>query len=482
MSDRPLQAPAATIVIFGASGDLTQRKLVPALHSLACAGYLSHQTHVIGVARSPHTDASFRDRLYQGVTEYARLTPGVCERWPSFAERIGYLSGPYDAPETYRALARRLNDLPAEARGRCLFYLATPPILYETIIAHLGAAGLASLPRWARIVVEKPFGRDLTSAQNLSRLLHQVFSEEQVLRIDHYLGKETVQNLLTFRFANAVFEPIWNRNYVDHVQITVAEAVGVEHRAGYYDRAGILRDMFQNHLLQLLALTAMEPPSRFEAKALRDEKTKVLRAVRPDIPHALGQYDGYRQEPGVSAESVSPTYAALRLQIDNWRWRDVPFYLRSGKRMPNRISEIGIHFRHVPHSMFDATDAAPIAPNILSFRIQPEEGIHLRFGAKEPGAGMRSRPVDMSFCYGEHFGSAALPEAYERLLLDALQGDASLFSRSDEIELAWSLIDPIIAEGRTSGDATLETYPPGSWGPPSADRLIAQDDRAWHNH
>jgi len=481
VSDRPSQAPPATIVIFGASGDLTQRKLVPALHSLACAGYLSPQTFVIGVARSQHSNASFRDHLFHGVAEYARLTPGVCERWPAFAERISYISGPYDEPGTYRALARRLGDLPIEAQSRCLFYLATPPILYETIIDHLGPLGLAGRTRWVRAVVEKPFGRDLVSAQSLNHLLHQAFREDQVLRIDHYLGKETVQNLLTFRFANAIFEPIWNRNYVDHVQITVAEAIGVEHRAGYYDRAGVLRDMFQNHLLQLLTLTAMEPPSRFEAKALRDEKVKVLRAVRPDVAHALGQYDGYRQEPGVSPESVSPTYAALRLQIDNWRWRDVPFYLRSGKRMPNRASEISIHFRDVPHSMFGPTDAPPIAHNILSFRIQPEEGIHLRFGAKEPGGGMRSRPVDMSFCYEEHFGSAALPQAYERLLLDALQGDASLFSRSDEIELAWSLIDPIIAQSPEAPDAIPEIYQPGSWGPLGADRLLTQDGRAWYN-
>jgi glucose-6-phosphate 1-dehydrogenase len=466
----------AVIVIFGASGDLTQRKLVPALHTLACDDLLHPDTRVIGVARSTFSDLEFHDRLYDGVAEYARLEPRVCELWNGFSQKITYVAGGYDDIDTYRELGDRLSreSTASDMPGNRLFYLSTPPSLYPVIIEMLGRAGLNhSDYGWTRIIIEKPFGRDLQSAKALNDQTHAVFSEDQVYRIDHYLGKETVQNLMTFRFANAIFEPLWNRNYIDNVQISMLESVGVGHRAGYYDTAGVLRDMFQNHLLQLLTLTAMEPPSAFNAKALRDEKVKVLQSLGPVTTSdgVWGQYQGYRDEKGVAPNSLTPTFIALKLYVNNWRWQGVPFFVRSGKRLATKATEVTLQFKHVPHLIFPDEDG--LAPNSLSLCIQPDEGMHLRFDTKVPGAGMRTEPVDMDFHFSEHFGAQALPEAYERLLLDALQGDASLFARGDEIELAWSLVDPLTA------DAEPVFYAPNSWGPPEADALLGKVGRSW---
>jgi glucose-6-phosphate 1-dehydrogenase len=469
---------STTIVIFGASGDLAQRKLVPALHSMACEGVLADPVRVLGVARSGFTDESFRDHLYEGVEAYSRRSPKTCELWSDFGTSYSYLQGDYDDPDTYQRLLAYLEALEAEdgTSSHRLFYLAVPPSLYEVIVEHLGASGLnRSDAGWVRVVVEKPFGQDFESAQALNEHIHRVFAEAQIFRIDHYLGKETVQNIITFRFANAIFEPLWNRNYVDHVQISVTETVVVGRRGGYYEKAGVLRDMFQNHLLQLLTLTAMEPPSAFNARALRDEKVKVLQAVRSSAAEdvVFGQYEGYLDEEGVAPGSPTPTFAALRFYVDNWRWQGVPFYLRSGKGLKEKATEITLVFKHVPHLLFP--ESVDLAPNRLTLCIQPDETIHLTFETKQPGAGMRTTAVDMRFRYAQDFGDAALPEAYERLLLDALQGDASLFTRADEIELAWKIIDPLPA----CGDP--EPYAVGSWGPAGADALMAREQNAWHH-
>ncbi len=492
-----------TIIIFGASGDLTRRKLIPALFTLHLEGRLPADFAVLGVARSDFNDDTFREHLRLDALQHTRLAQVNPEGWTEFAARLHYSGGGYDDPATYESLRSRLSDLDAGC-GNCgnhLFYLATPPQLYPTIIAGLGTSGLNangqdSASGYVRIIVEKPFGDDLASAQELNARIHEVFQENQIYRIDHYLGKETVQNIMVFRLANSIFEPLWNRNFVDHVQITVAETVGVEQRAGYYDHAGVLRDVFQNHLLQLLSLTAMEPPAAFNAKFLRDEKVKVLQAVRALQPaevrlHTVrGQYRTYRDEPGVRSGSTTATFAAARLQIDNWRWQGVPFFLRSGKLLQSKATEITVQFKDVPHKLFPHVDGDGPHANYLTFCIQPDEGIHLRFETKIPGAGMRIRSVEMDFQVGEEFGAAALPDAYERLLLDAMIGDASLFARADEIELSWQIVDNI-QQGwedgprSTSGDWQIETAPPlefyeqGTWGPPGSDRLLGESGRHW---
>lgn len=476
-----------TIVIFGASGDLTHRKLVPALFSLFCDGTLPPQTLIVGVARTPMSDDEFRERMKEGVDDHARFPPEKCARWPDFARLLCYHTVVYDEASSYQELSGILDELDRErgvpaGAGRRLFHLATPATLYSLIIGNLGAAGLSrSANGWARVVVEKPFGQDLASAAQLTEEMHAAFDEEQVYRIDHYLGKETVQNLMVLRFGNTIFEPLWNRNYIDNVQIVMAETIGVEHRAGYYDKAGVLRDIVQNHLFQLLTITAMEPAAAFDAKYLRDEKVKVLHAIGPIDPEAetvRGQYRGYREEPGVASRSTTATFAALKVGIDNWRWRNVPFYLLAGKRLERQTTEILIQFRHVPHVLFDVRPGEEIAPNVLAICIQPNEGISLRIEAKTPGAGMRPAPIQLNYRYDAD-GGAPLPDAYERLLLDALNGDGSLFARADEIEYAWKVIDPLCASWE-QGEIPLLTYPVGSWGPPEAQGLLTRSGRAWN--
>ncbi len=494
-----IRQPAPTIIIFGASGDLTYRKLVPSLHSLACAGLLPDDFVIVGVARSDLTDDAFRQRMREGVETFGRLTSETCEEWDSMAGRLFYHRLVYDQAEGYSKLAEYLTELEQEygLPGNRLFYLSTPPVLYAPIVEHLGRAGLAQKRGdFTRIVIEKPFGVDLASARELNGRIHDVFDEDQIYRIDHYLGKETVQNIMVFRFANAIFEPIWNRRYIDHVQISVLETVDVGHRGGYYDHAGVLRDMFQNHLMQLVTLTAMEPPTAWDATMLRDEKVKVLRALRTPAGSAVrtnsvrAQYrsdDGrgptYRKEPGVDPKSETPTYAALELYIDNWRWQGVPFYLRSGKSLAAKVSEVVIRFKEVPHMLFDgqetASMAAGVAPNELSFCLQPDEGFHLGFQTKSPGAGMRTESVDMTYHFATTFGEKALPQAYERLLLDALMGDASLFARADEIEQSWRIIDAIAQGWENSDGPPLTFYEPGSWGPTQSDQMLAASGRAW---
>ena len=477
-------ADTTTLVLFGASGDLARRKLVPALYRLQCKGRLPDDFRLLGVGRTVFSDTEFRNGLLQADQETA-FDPA---QWDRFAARLTYHVGDPASEEVLTALDARLRAIEANSGGRAnrLYYLATPPQVYGAIIRGLGQDHRADeRDGWRRVVVEKPFGSDLASARELNQIIHGALAEEQVYRIDHYLGKETVQNVLVFRFANSIFEPVWNRNYIDHVQITVAEEVGVEHRAQFYDSVGILRDMFQNHLMQLLALMAMEPPASFVADALRNERVKVLNAIRPMQPSEVerhtvrGQYAGYQDEKGVRPGSRAATYGAVRLYVDNWRWQGVPFYLRSGKKLARKSTEIYIQFKSVPHVMFPLPPGQSIRPNALALCLQPDEGIHLRFEAKVPDTVASMRSVDMDFHYAEDFGPGALPEAYERLLLDALNGDASLFTRADSIELAWGLIDPIVQAWEASQAAPPEPYPPGSWGPPAAEAFLAADGRCW---
>jgi glucose-6-phosphate 1-dehydrogenase len=497
--------PAPCImVIFGVSGDLTSRKLMPSLYDLAVRTPLPPGFSIVGISRRDWTDEEFREEMQAAVRENA-TAPVTDDAWDSFARGLFYVKGNFDDPDTYTVLKKRLETVDEErgANGNRLYYLATPPSFYEHIVGNLGAANLVQRQEiysnptegWTRIVVEKPFGHDLDTARHLNAALNAVFAEPQVYRIDHYLGKETVQNVLAFRFANILFEPVWNRHYVDQVQITVAESLGVENRATYYEEAGALRDMVQSHMLQLLSVVAMEPPAFFNGDALRDEKVKVLRSVVPPAGDRVassvvrGQYTpgfiagsevpGYREEEGVRSDSRTETFVALKLEIDNWRWNGVPFYLRTGKRLPRRVTEIAIQFKSVPHLMFKLTDGLGLPPNVLTLRIQPDEGITLRVAAKVPGAGTKLQPVRMDFDYGASFGQAG-PDAYVRLLLDAMLGDPTLFARDDEIDTAWSLMQGIL-DGWANAPSTipLPTYEAGTWGPEEAELLMASDKRTW---
>ena len=489
-------ADPAVMVIFGATGDLSGRKLLPALYNLAKQRSLPAGFSVVGAAMNDMSDDVFRKHASDKIHEFSRTQPIDDRVLDAFLSSLTYVKVDFAQVADFKTLGQQLRQLDDanHINGNRIFYCATPPPTYKTIALQLQAAGLNTGPGFHRIVVEKPFGSDLQSARDLTQTLQTVFTEDSVYRIDHYLGKETVQNILAFRFANSIFEPVWNANLIDSVQITVAEEIGIEQRGAYYDKAGALRDIIQNHGLQLVTLTAMEPPLAFEAGAVRDEKVKVLRSIRPligeDIEQSTvrGQYaagwvlgeqvGAYRDEQNVAPDSQTETYAAMRLFVDNWRWAGVPFYIRAGKRMPKRVTEIRIQFKRPPHLTFGREAMKEVDPNAITLRIQPEEGISLKFGAKVPSAGLRIRSVTMDFQYVTSFLVEA-PEAYERLLLDCMIGDPTLFTRADEVEAAWTLIDPIENAWR-SGRPPLQTYPAGSWGPDAAATLLQADGREWH--
>jgi glucose-6-phosphate 1-dehydrogenase len=472
-----------TIVIFGASGDLTQRKLVPSLFNLYRKGRMPKQFRIVGYGNTEFSHDQFCAHLEEGVKQFASFEFKK-EEWDSFAPNLDYLQGRYTDLADFKKLAGFLKDWEISSGNR-IYYMATPPGVFPNIIDLLGLTDqLTEYSGWRRVVIEKPFGTDLASARSLNQQIHKALDEKQIYRIDHYLGKETVQNILVTRFANTIFEPLWNRNYIGHVEVTVAEKVGVEHRGRFYDNVGVARDMLQNHLLQLLTLVAMEPPASFDASALRNEKVKVLSSIRPMKEEQVArrtvraQYKGYREEKGVDPESTTPTYAAVKLQIDNWRWQGVPFYLRSGKSLKEKLTQITIEFKRPPHLLFP-NKSGHMTPNMLVLFLQPDEGIHWRFEAKVPDTVSDMRSVDMEFKYADSFGKTAIPESYERLLLDTITGDASLFTRADEVETAWGLIDPII-EAWAANKQPLATYEPGTWGPLEADELLARDKCAWN--
>ena len=496
LSSKAVPQPCA-IVIFGATGDLTHRKLIPALYNIAADGEMPPAVAVIGFARRPKTDEEFRAEMAEATRNFSRQTVRD-EVWQHFAQSLFYHQSEFADEEGYRKLAERLDRLDQESgtRGNRLFYFAASPEQFETIVENLNKAGLnkAREGSWARVILEKPFGTDLASARHLNQIVQRSFKEDQTYRIDHFLGKETAQNILVLRFANAIFEPLWNTRYIDHVQITAAETLGVENRAGYYEGAGALRDMVQNHLLQLFCLVGMEPPTDLGADSIRDEKVKVVRSLRPFSQDEVGTFvvrgqyaagaingqpvTAYREEKGVDPKSQTETFVALRMLVDNWRWSEVPIYVRVGKRLPKSGTEISIHFKKAPSVLFNRESQA-IEQNVLVIRIQPDEGISLRMQAKVPGTSFRIESVKMDFHYGTSFGKAS-PEAYERLLLDAMAGDATLFARRDEVEQAWAFVDTIEEAWAEKENAPkLCTYPAGSWGPEEADELMARDKRSW---
>jgi glucose-6-phosphate 1-dehydrogenase len=479
------------LVIFGASGDLTQRKLMPALYSLAVRGLLPDAFAVVGAARSEETDDQFRERMKEAVQKHAR-DPFDEEIWDGLAGALYYTTLDFSDDAGEDRLAERLTEIDREhsTEGNRVYYFAVPPSAIATLIDEIAERRTAE--GWIRLIIEKPFGRDVASARELNERIQRHFSEDEVFRIDHYLGKETVQNMLALRFANGIFEPIWNRQFIDHVQITVAESIGIEGRAAFYEQAGAIRDIFQNHLLQLVAITAMEPPIDFTADSVRNEKVKVLRSMHTPGPKSVvrGQYGrgfiegedvpAYREEEGVAPDSMTETYVAAKLYVDNWRWADTPFYVRMGKRLARRETTIAIQFKRAPHPPFEETAAEGLRPNVLLIHVQPNEGMSLAIGAKVPGQGMTIRTVHMDFLYGSAFREG-LPEAYERLVLDAMFGDATLFTRADEIEEQWALVDAIVASWARDRPA-FPNYAAGAWGPPSADDLLHRDGRSWRRH
>jgi glucose-6-phosphate 1-dehydrogenase len=497
--DELLLPQPCSLVIFGASGDLTRRKLLPAVYNLAVDGVLPTPYAVVGVARTDMDDEGFRAVARRGIEDYSRQSlDEAC--WSDYARALFYVSGSFDSPEAFSALKHRLEDIEREhgIPGNRVFYLAVPPSVIEHYVTQLRAAGLVAPPErtepFSRVIVEKPVGHDLDSARDINVTLARVFAERQIFRIDHYLGKETVQNIMVMRFANAIFEPLWNQKYIDHVQITVAEAEGVGTRGGYYDEAGALRDMVQNHILQLLCLTAMEPPWSMTADVVRDHRLAVLHCLRPLRDAAVERYvvraqygpgfhqgaqvPGYSQEERVRLDSTTETYVAIKLFVDNWRWAGVPFYVRTGKCLPQRVSEIAVQFKNVPPILFNSKMSDPLEPNVLAVRLQPDEGLSLRIACKRPGAKVSVSPVKLDFHYGETFGEQS-PEAYERLLLDVMAGDATLFMRRDAVEASWAWVTDILTAWEQAGTHRLPEYTAGTWGPTEAEELIGADNRRW---